>query len=243
MMGYLAKDWKCFGKAKEQKDQLLTFCQSSLRKKFEKDSLEKGNTKDSKVSNEHKINGRANETLVLFPNRKPAQISKKTSLKQSSKLKNDGIFGRLDDSQSRPKSIDTRSREVSQSDSFIRLHSKQGEIQFNSQSVSDLSGGSFSLRKRANFSNLRENRKITDVNSEHADCKRVAALDFLRILGVMASCIELIPNARLHMRPIQLHLLSFWNPICKDMTVEIPFTQHLKSHLSWWTNTVNTLKG
>lgn len=32
----------------------------------------------------------------------------------------------------------------------------------------------------------------------------------LQILGVMNSCIELVPWARLHMRPIQLYLLHFW---------------------------------
>ena len=69
------------------------------------------------------------------------------------------------------------------------------------------------------------------------------ALDFLKILGTMASCIELIPNARLYMRPIQLHLLSFWNPMCRDMNIKIPFTQHLKSHLLWWKNSANTQKG
>lgn len=59
----------------------------------------------------------------------------------------------------------------------------------------------------------------------------------------MASCIDLIPNARLYMRPIQLHLLSFWKPVSQKFDVNIPFTQHLKSHLSWWKNGANTLKG
>ena len=36
--------------------------------------------------------------------------------------------------------------------------------------------------------------------------------DFLHLLVIMASCIELIPNARLFMRPIQLHLLFHWKP-------------------------------
>ena len=35
----------------------------------------------------------------------------------------------------------------------------------------------------------------------------VKARDFLHLLGLMASCIELVPNARLYMRPIQLHLV------------------------------------
>ena len=35
------------------------------------------------------------------------------------------------------------------------------------------------------------------------------AHNFLHLLGLMTSCIELIPNARLYMRPIQLHLSYF----------------------------------
>jgi hypothetical protein len=50
----------------------------------------------------------------------------------------------------------------------------------------------------------------------------------------MASCIDLIPNARLYTRSIQLHLLSFWKPVSQKLDVNIPFTQHLKSHLIWW---------
>ncbi|CAC5406579.1 unnamed protein product [Mytilus coruscus] len=72
---------------------------------------------------------------------------------------------------------------------------------------------------------------------------QVTALDFLHLLGIMASCIELIPNARLYMRPIQLHLLSFWRPACQEFKTLVPVTQHLKSHLIWWLNSANTLKG
>ena len=57
------------------------------------------------------------------------------------------------------------------------------------------------------------------------------ARDFLHLLGLMASCLELIPNGRLFMRPIQLHLLAFWRPASMDLEVVVPITQHLKSHL------------
>jgi ribonuclease HI len=69
------------------------------------------------------------------------------------------------------------------------------------------------------------------------------ARDILHLLGLMASCIQLIPYARLHMRPIQLHLLSFWKPINQNLNTEIPFTQHLRSHLFWWQDPANTMKG
>ncbi|VDI09965.1 Hypothetical predicted protein [Mytilus galloprovincialis] len=110
-----------------------------------------------------------------------------------------------------------------------------------SQSVTYL-GGVFHLQKGIVVPTLERIQKLQMLIQNMQNGKTIA-FNFLRILGVMASCIELIPNARLHMRPIQLHLLSFWNPICKDMTLEIPFTQHLKFHLLWWTNSVNTLKG
>lgn len=69
------------------------------------------------------------------------------------------------------------------------------------------------------------------------------ARDYLMLLGLIASCIELIPNARLYMRPIQLHLLHFWKPSTRDLTYQIPFTQHLKDHLNWWLDRANTTKG
>ena len=72
---------------------------------------------------------------------------------------------------------------------------------------------------------------------------QVTAQDFLHLLGLMASCLELIPNARLYMRPIQLHLLCFWKPSSMNLTVKIPVTQHLKSHLRWWSDLANILKG
>ena len=72
---------------------------------------------------------------------------------------------------------------------------------------------------------------------------QVTAQDFLQLLGLMSSCLELIPNARLYMRPIQLHLLCFWKPSSMNLTVKIPITQHLKSHLNWWSDLANILKG
>lgn len=69
------------------------------------------------------------------------------------------------------------------------------------------------------------------------------AHNFLHFLGLMASCIELVPNARLYMRPIQLHLLHFWRPVTRDLQAMIPLTQHLVDHLQWWKNKENLLKG
>lgn len=69
------------------------------------------------------------------------------------------------------------------------------------------------------------------------------ARDLLQWLGIVSSCIDLILNARLYMRPIQLHLLSFWKPRSLYLEKVIPITQHLKLHLQLWLNTANISRG
>ena len=71
----------------------------------------------------------------------------------------------------------------------------------------------------------------------------VTALDFLQVLGIMASCLEIVPNARLYMRPIQMHLLKYWRPASQIFDAKIPVTKSLKSHLNWWLDTANITKG
>lgn len=73
--------------------------------------------------------------------------------------------------------------------------------------------------------------------------RQVTARDYLHMLGLMASCIEMIPHARLHMRPLQLHLLAWWRPASRDLEAIIPSLSHLKQHLKWWLLPANTLQG
>ena len=69
------------------------------------------------------------------------------------------------------------------------------------------------------------------------------ARNFLSLLGLMASCIQLVPNARLHMRPIQLHLLKHWKPSTMSLNCQIPYETQLQNHLQWWLDKSNLLKG
>ena len=46
---------------------------------------------------------------------------------------------------------------------------------------------------------------------------KISAYHYLHLLGLMAPCIEIIPNARLYMRPLQLHMLAHWKPTSRDM--------------------------
>jgi ribonuclease HI len=69
------------------------------------------------------------------------------------------------------------------------------------------------------------------------------AKEYLHLLGLMSSCIETVLYARLHMRPVQLHLLHFWKPSSRDLHFLIPLTKHVQGHLSWWLHPVNVLEG
>ena len=70
-----------------------------------------------------------------------------------------------------------------------------------------------------------------------------SARQYLVILGIIASCLELIPNSRLFMRPIQIHLLQQWSPSKMGLDYIVQCTADLKAHLSWWLCSVNTMKG
>jgi mRNA-degrading endonuclease HigB of HigAB toxin-antitoxin module len=69
------------------------------------------------------------------------------------------------------------------------------------------------------------------------------ARHFLILLGMIASCLELIPNARLFMRPIQLHLLKNWSPARMKLSVKIPLTPKLIQDLTWFSLDQNIGKG
>ena len=67
--------------------------------------------------------------------------------------------------------------------------------------------------------------------------------DWLHLLGIMASCIGIVPWARLRMRPLQLFLLSQWRPASRDIKAIINLPEVVKPHLSWWTRESNLLAG
>ena len=71
----------------------------------------------------------------------------------------------------------------------------------------------------------------------------ITARDYMVLLGLIASCLEMIPNARLYMRPIQLHLLKHWNPTSLPMSFSIKVTPQLVHHLNWWSLDQNIAKG
>ena len=103
-------------------------------------------------------------------------------------------------------------------------------------------GAFFNMRDGLIFPTEERVLKVKEV-IDNFSLRPVTARYFLHLLGLMASCIELVPNARLHMRPIQLHLLSFWKPSKDSLEMEVPCTRHLLGHLKWWCLPAIILKG
>lgn len=103
-------------------------------------------------------------------------------------------------------------------------------------------GGLFDLRKGIVLPPPDRIQKIQAIVKKVME-NPALAIDYLQMLGLMASCIEIIPFARLHMRPIQLHLLHWWKPASRDLEASIPTSRHLKTHLEWWLQIVNLQKG
>lgn len=69
------------------------------------------------------------------------------------------------------------------------------------------------------------------------------AVAWLRVLGLMASLVDLVPWCRFHMRPIQLHLLYFYIPSRHHIHVLVPMSDVVRRELEWWEDPANLLVG
>ena len=66
---------------------------------------------------------------------------------------------------------------------------------------------------------------------------------FLKLLGTMAACIEVVLMARLYMRPIQLYLMVFWKPSSRELEQNVVINDDLRRHLTWWQKVQNLSQG
>lgn len=66
---------------------------------------------------------------------------------------------------------------------------------------------------------------------------------FLRVLGLKAACIDLVPFVKLQMRPIQFCLMSQWRPHLDEMDHFVQVDNFPIPHLLWWTEHGNVLAG
>ena len=72
---------------------------------------------------------------------------------------------------------------------------------------------------------------------------RSPARTWLRVLGLLASLVDVVPLCRLYMRPLQFHLLSYFRPASRDLETMVPMAEHVRPHLQWWTKDEHLLEG
>ena len=66
-------------------------------------------------------------------------------------------------------------------------------------------------------------------------CKKVSARTSLSLLGKLSATADFVHLGRLHLRPLQMCLLSVWRPHILPLDHPIPITGMIQSHLQWWT--------
>ena len=76
-----------------------------------------------------------------------------------------------------------------------------------------------------------------------AESQVAPAVAWMKVLGLMASMVDLIPYCRFHMRPIQLHLLAFYRPSRHPISLAVPMSEIAREELWWWTHQPNLTQG
>ena len=68
--------------------------------------------------------------------------------------------------------------------------------------------------------------------------KHVSARTFLSLLGKLSAAADLVLLGRLHLRPLQMCLLSVWKPHILPLDHPISINGMIRSHLQWWINPI-----
>ena len=68
--------------------------------------------------------------------------------------------------------------------------------------------------------------------------KHVSARTFLSLLGKLSAAAALVLLGRLHLRPLQMCLLSVWKPHILPLDHPISINGMIRSHLQWWINLI-----
>ena len=76
-----------------------------------------------------------------------------------------------------------------------------------------------------------------------SEAQSAPALAWLKVLGLMASMVDLVPFCRLQMRVIQIHCLAHYRPSRHPISTLIPMSDLVRRELQWWCYRPNLLEG
>jgi hypothetical protein len=103
-------------------------------------------------------------------------------------------------------------------------------------------GGRFRTDLGFVFLPLDRQRSLITLAASFVAGRLFSAQLWLRLLGVLAASIAVVPQARLRMRPLQMYLLSRWTPL-QSLDVRLVVPVSLVSHIQWWVNHANVSQG
>ena len=76
--------------------------------------------------------------------------------------------------------------------------------------------------------------KILETVRQFSQKYSVSARDFLSLLGQLGAAADFVMLGRLHLRPLQMSLLSQWRPHKLPLNHQIGVTTEILHHLKWW---------
>ena len=162
------------------------------------------------------------------------------------RLQGHRIFVYLDDwllvAPSRPMLLRTISTtcQLVQNLGFIRNTEKS---QTTPSQVIEFLGASLDLRQGRAYPTQDRISNTVSCAAALATAKQAPASLWMRLLGLIASMVAILPNCRLRMRVIQLHVLSQFNIRRHPMTKSITVTPGVRKALTWWTQPINLQPG
>ena len=62
------------------------------------------------------------------------------------------------------------------------------------------------------------------------------------LVGLLASMEKMVPEGRLHMKPVQFHLKEHWR-YPQSLDSLLPWTETVSTQLDWWQNSTNVMRG
>ena len=84
---------------------------------------------------------------------------------------------------------------------------------------------------------------LSNLTSKWSSCHHATARDFMEVLGHLASLIDIVPFARLHMRGLQMCLLRQWRAKQEPLHKLIAVDERATQDLQWWSCPSNWQEG
>ena len=120
------------------------------------------------------------------------------------------------------------------------LHTKSKEVRFDTNTTIHIYG--YGISNSAESSSGSSESSYSDHQTILSQTQ-VSARTFLSLLGKLSAAADLILLGRLHLRPLQMCLLSVWKPHILPLDHRFTINSMIKFHLKWWMNTNRFVQG